>query len=191
MKVKKISEEVFVSGDPLTIVNLQFIRNLKKAAGEAPGKRVRLNIHKNLSELIHEMFIVHIKDTYIRPHKHLHKNESLHILEGKADIVFFDEDGGIKKVIQMANYSSGKDFYYKLTKSWYHTLIVKSENLVFCETANGPYKKSDTIFAPWSPGEDDSIAVKNYMSKLADKVDNFLQRGSTSKEVEPPKAPKE
>lgn len=173
MRVKKISKEVYAAQDPLIIVNRQFIKNLKKEAGETPRKRVRLNIHKNLTDPIHEMFIVHTQDTYVRPHKHLHKNESLHILEGEASIIFFDEEGAIVEVIQMSDYASGKDFYYKLSVSRYHTLIVGSETLVFCETTNGPYKKSDTIFAPWSPEEKDNPNVKIYMEKLTGKVKKF------------------
>lgn len=178
MRFKKIGEEVFVAADPLTIVNNRFINNLKKEAGKAPRKRVRLNIHKSLEDPIHEMFIVHTKGTYVRPHKHLRKNESLHILEGEASIIFFDDDGVISDVIQMSNYSSGKDFYYKLDKPWYHTLIVRSETLVFCETANGPYNKADTIFAPWTPSENDTDEIRNYMKKLADEVEQYLQKGN-------------
>lgn len=174
MRVKKINEEVFVAEDDLTILNRKFIENLGEEARSAFRKRVRLNIHKNLDDPIHEMFIVHTKDTYVRPHKHLVKNESLHILEGEAIIIFFDEKGAILDVLQMANYASGKDFYYKLSKSWYHTLIINSEILVFCETANGPYKKSDTIFASWSPEQNDTYKVRNYMKKLSAGVKKFL-----------------
>lgn len=171
--MKKISEEVFVAENQLTIVNRPLLEKLGKESKKAPRKRIRLNIHQDLDDPIHEMFIIHTKDTYIRPHKHLLKNESLHIIAGEADIIFFDEKGGIINVIQMADYNSGRDFYYKLSKPWYHTLIVKSDILLFCETTNGPYRKSDTILAPWSPEEKDSLAVKNYMMKLADKVNKF------------------
>ena len=45
------------------------------------------------------MFIALSDETYIRPHKHLNKSESLHVLEGSADVVFFDEKGKITKII--------------------------------------------------------------------------------------------
>ena len=47
------------------------------------------------------MFIVLSKETYIRPHKHVNRIESLHVVEGKARAVFFDEIGSIIQVVPL------------------------------------------------------------------------------------------
>ena len=121
------------------------------------------------------MCIILRKGIYIRPHKHLKKAESFHVIEGTANIVIFDEEGKILEAIEVSDYSSGKKFYYKIYEPYYHTVCVTSSFLVFHETTSGPFNKSDTAYAPWSPEEKDAVAVKSYTEKLVKSVDAFLK----------------
>ena len=75
-----------------------------------PRSRIRLCAHPDVNDTLHEMLIVHEKGTYVRPHKHLNKTESVHIIEGSVDVVIFDDDGNITDVIQMGDYKSGRNF---------------------------------------------------------------------------------
>ena len=77
-------------------------------------QRSRLCAHNEVGDTLHEMLIIHTKDTYVRPHKHLNKSESFHIVEGSLNVILFDEEGQITDVIQMGNYLSGNFFYYRL-----------------------------------------------------------------------------
>jgi len=45
-------------------------------------------------------------NTYIRPHKHLAKSESFHVIEGLVDIVILDDQGAITEVIQLGDFQS-------------------------------------------------------------------------------------
>ena len=173
MKVKQINDEVFTSPDKLLKLDRKTIRILKDAGSKTSRRRARINIHENLSDPLHEMFIVHQKDAYIRPHKHALKKESLHVIEGQADIIFFDDKGNLTDVLPMGNYASGKTFFYKLKEPFYHSMLIKSEYLGFTETANGPFKQSDKIDAPWSPSEEDTKAIKQFMLKLALRIKKF------------------
>lgn len=166
MQVKKFNEEVLVARDSIVKLQSTGIRSLKIRATKNTRKRIRLCVHKNVNNSLHEMFIVHKKETYVRPHKHLHKIESLHIIEGRADIFLFDEKGVVQEIITMGDYLSGHKFYYRIEKPIYHTMIIRSEYLVFHEVTNGPFKRSNTIVAPWSPEESDSPSVKNFLDKL-------------------------
>ncbi len=123
------------------------------------------------------MFIVHKKGAYIRPHKHLKKSESFHLITGAADVIIFSRAGKITGVIPMGEYASGGNFYYRISQPYYHTLLIKSDFLVFHETTNGPFKKSGTVFADWSPDENDSAAQKKFMLYLEKAVKNFLAKG--------------
>ena len=176
MRLRKINEEVYTVSDNIASLDRQTIRKLKAVSKTNSKKRTRINIHHSLSEPVHEMFIVHKKITYIRPHKHLKKKESLHILEGEATIVFFDEKGRIIKVMPMGNYTSGKIFYYKLPSSIYHSMIIKTDYLICQETAKGPFVKSDKYNAPWSPEENDTKAIKKYIKILSTNVFKFLKK---------------
>ena len=47
------------------------------------------------------MFIVHPKGTYVRPHKHIKKAESMIVLKGKVDYLIFNENGEVVGIIPM------------------------------------------------------------------------------------------
>lgn len=166
MLVKKSNKEVLIANDRIIKLRSSFITTLKKKASQNSRKRVRLNIHKNTNDVVHEMFIVHTKDTYVRPHKHLKKAESIFIVEGRADIFLFDEKGRITEIISMGDYKSSLCFYYKIDRPIYHTMTIKSDYLVFHEVTSGPFNRTETIFAPWSSKEQDVQSVKKYSYEL-------------------------
>lgn len=173
MRTKVFNKEVLYSDESVVKVNYQDIKQLKEQAELNERKRIRLCTHKNIEDRIHEMLIIHTKDIYVRPHKHIDKSESFHVIEGVADVVIFDPAGKVTEVIQMGGYSSTHTFYVRISSSNYHMLIIRSDFLVFHETTNGPFRKTDTIFAPWAPDEDNISAQKKFMENLELTVDNL------------------
>lgn len=157
---------VFIADAALVLLARPDIEGLKKELEKSGRRRMRFCAHQSMDEKIHEMFIIVKKDGYIRPHKHTVKTESLHILEGRADAVIFDEAGGIKEVIKMGDYASGLQFYYRMSQPSYHTLILKTDFLIFKETANGPFDRAETLFAGWAPADADSEAGLAYLKDL-------------------------
>ena len=123
------------------------------------------------------MLIVHEKDCYVRPHMHVNKTESFHIIEGTVDIIIFDEDGQIKDIIPMGDYGTGRKFFYRLPHSCYHTLLIQSEVLVFHEITNGPFRPDDTVWALWAPEETDENAVSQYMEWIANHLNENCNYG--------------
>ena len=119
------------------------------------------------------MTVVVKKSSYLIPEKHIIKVESFHIIEGVADVIIFNEDGNIKEVFRLGDYSSGLPFYFRVSNtSFYHTLILRTDYLVYHETATGPFQKSDSIVAPWAPSESDTESIKIYMNALETRVAN-------------------
>ena len=176
MKFIKKQEEVLRATGFMTTLRQLDINALKNQADKTKRKRIRICIHKSDEEIVQEMFIVHTKNTYIRPHKHLFKNESLHVLEGKTNILLFDELGKVKKVVQMGDFRTGLPFYMKTDKPMYHSMIITSDKLVFLEVTNGPFRKTETQFAPWSPDESDIKNVNNYLHTLTLETKKFLSQ---------------
>lgn len=164
--MKEISEEILYAEGDIVTLDSQAIEFLKGKAKKNKRRRVRLCMHKNTDALVHEMIIVHSSGAYIEPHKHINKSESFHVIEGLVDIYFFDENGKAIKMIPMGDQSSGKVFYHRISESIYHTLIVKSDVVVFHETTKGPFNRPDTIWAPWAPAEGDEKAIKVFMNQL-------------------------
>ena len=166
---KKITEEVFYTGRKLVPVSHQHVEFLKKQALKNPRKRSRLCAHYGTDEITQEMIIVLGKDNYGHPHKHLGKSESFHVIEGLADLVFFDDEGQLTDVIQLGDYASGKMFYYRIADAINHSVIVRSDVFIFHETTKGPYiqsNRADTVFASWAPKESDSEKAQSYFYNL-------------------------
>ena len=150
MKVKKFNEEVFFSDIEIVELNLEDIETLKQKALKNKRKRVRVCSHYSIEDKLHEMFIVHTKDTYVRPHKHLGKSESMYVIEGTAEVVIYNDTGDVTEVIKVGDYKSGHTFYYRLSTPLYHNLIIKSDFFVFHEVTNGPFESDGIVFAPWA-----------------------------------------
>lgn len=151
IKTTKENEEVYYAIDKLIGISKADINKLKEFAIKNERKRVRLCTHKSIKDKLHEMFIVLSEDCYIRPHKHFHKVESMSIIEGEADLLLFSDSGDIFKEIEMGSRDSNKLFYHKIVEPIFHTLIVKSPFLVYHEITEGPFIKTDTLYADWAP----------------------------------------
>ncbi len=174
MRMQASSKEVYVADESIVSVGRPEMELLKERVRDNERKRIRLCAHKDIEDKLHEMFVVYVGETYVRPNNHLNKDESLHILEGSADFVFFDEVGNITDVIPLGGYASGRRFYCRVPESAYHTLLIRSDFFIFHETTRGPFRRSATVFAPWAPRENDLAAVGEYMERLARTVDVLL-----------------
>ena len=177
MQLRQFNDEVLYAVDPVVRVGRTDISELIQRVEHVARKRARICAHRDVADKLHEMLIVHTRDTYVRPHKHLGKSESFHLIEGAADVVVLDDQGNIADVITMGDYSSGKTFYYRMADPLYHTLLIRSEVIVFHEVTNGPFDRSDTLFAPWAP-EDGAPSRKQFMERLAIDVASFRSRKS-------------
>ncbi len=166
MLAKELNKEVWHASEDLITVSSVDMATLKQKVLQNERKRIRLCCHKDINDGLHEMLIIHTKGAYVRPHKHLNKSESLHVIEGIVDVVLLDEQGEIAEVIAMGDYVSGRKFYQRIDTPRFHTFIIHSEFLVFHETTKGPFQKSDTVFAPWAPKENDAAAIQAYKKHL-------------------------
>jgi len=156
-----------VTKDDIAKIDRSDIEWLKAQAAKNPRERVRLCAHLDTDDVVHEMLIVHSKGTYVRPHKHPGKTESFHLIEGALDIVIFEESGEILEHIPMGDYTTGGRFFWRLSSSYYHTVIPRTDTVVFHETTSGPFDPKTSKFdAPWSPEEGQDDAIKQYAGDL-------------------------
>ena len=182
MKLKDVSDEVLYVVDPVAVIDVQDITRLKERSRATPRKRSRICAHRDTAQKLHEMFIVHEKHTYIRPHRHLNKAESIHVIEGLADLVLFSDEGRIEDVLPLGDYASSRGFFCRMSESRYHTLLIHSELLVFHETTTGPFDRADTVFAPWAPDEADEPARNAFFQRVLLESQVFLKhRDETTK----------
>ena len=164
------NDEVLYPDEDCVVLSLPDIDELKHMAMMNHRKRIRLCAHQHPKHKLHEMFIVHTKGCYVRPHKHLNKIESISILEGEADIVLFSDDGKIENIVEMGTPISGKKFFHRMEKPIYHTLLIHSNFLVFHEITEGPFIKNSDIFPEWAPKEGES-EINDFISKIQSLVE--------------------
>jgi len=170
MRFLAINDEVLAASGPLIEVTRTDIELIKQRAAANQRQRVRICAHLDTQDRLHEMLIVHMRGAYVRPHKHLNKSESFHLIEGQVDVVFFDEAGAITEVFHLGEYNSGGPFYYRLAEARYHTLLIHSEFLVFHETTNGPFRREETVFPSWAPEESDPVACRAFQERIAESI---------------------
>jgi len=166
--------EVFYSRATITTVSLSDIEELVDLSSNNPRKRVRLCAHKEPHLPLHEMLIVHERSAYVRPHMHPEKTESMHIIAGRVDVVIFDHDGEVTQVIEMGEYASGLPFYYRLDTPAFHTLIIRSDVLVFHETTEGPFQAGASAFPAWAPDGANMILAESYVRDLDQRIKPLL-----------------
>ena len=162
--------EVLYTSEALTRLGQADVDDLKSRAAGNPRRRIRLCTHPDVGNELHEMIIVHARGAYVRPHLHREKSESFHLIEGSLQVVFLEPDGAVRDVLNMGPVGSGETFYHRLADPWFHTVIPTSEMVVFHETTNGPFRREDTVFAPWAPLEDDLPGRTAYQEQLAEAV---------------------
>jgi cupin fold WbuC family metalloprotein len=167
-----VSPEVYHAVNPQIHLEMADIEKLKELALLNPRERIRFCSHKTSEETTQEMFIVHPQGAYVRPHKHLNKIESMMVLQGEVDYVTFDDEGKVTNKISMGDFSSGKTFYNSLRTDIYHSLLIRSEWLVFLEVTQGPFIRENSVFAEWSPVDDDKQAVENFVNKINKEIEH-------------------
>ena len=125
------------------------LEELKILAQKDPNKRARICLHKNDEEMVQEMIIAFCKDSYIRPHRHIDKSESYHIIEGRIEIIFYNDSGiEIDKVV-LSDKIDEHPFLFRISNSAWHTVVPKSDFVIIHEVTKGPFNKNSSEFADW------------------------------------------
>lgn len=164
------SPEVFLAEGPISAVGARELDTLKAAVKASPKRRARINAHPDGEDALHEMIIAIDPTSYIRPHKHPGKSEAFHIIEGDVDIVVFDDEGEIDRVVALGAPGSGRSFYYRMSKPFFHTLIIRSDMLIVHEITNGPFRPQGTVFADFAPEDTEREKAAAYQAELVQRV---------------------
>src|SRR5689334_9781804 len=116
------SASIFNQEEIFSVAQSQ-VETLKQQSLLAPRQVMRICLHSSPKAALHEMLIVHQQSAYVRPHKHLNKSESFHVIEGELDVFIFDDNGQVIKRLSMGEYRSNKLFCYRLSVPLFHTVL--------------------------------------------------------------------
>ena len=137
---------------------------LAARAAASPRLRTHHNVHESPADAVQRYFIVALRDSYFRPHRHPTKSETALVLRGKLDVVMFDSTGTVITRYAMGEGTPG--FGYETPLGSWHTLVVSSDIASFFEIKEGPYDPATIVeAAPWAPAEGDAQA-RGYLEWL-------------------------
>ena len=156
----KTSEE-YLATDPIVRMSADELGFLDRAT----RKCARICAHKPTDRLL-EMFAIYHRETYVRPHRHFGKDESVFVIRGEAEFVFFDEAGKLTEVVRMGEVASGKAYYCRVPATVFHTMRIRSDSIILFEAAPGPFDPADTAYADWAPAESEHDAIAAYVGEL-------------------------
>jgi cupin fold WbuC family metalloprotein len=166
-RLTHVSPEIIYSDGGFLAVDHSIIALLKDKAGKSARRRCRLCFHAGEDASQQEMLIVMHRSSYVRPHRHIGKMETMTLIEGACDALLFDEAGSVTEAVAMSPAADGGTFFYRMPDRVFHTLIFRSEWIVFLETTIGPFDRAMTETPEWAPPETDSAAGHVYLSGLA------------------------
>ena len=147
------------------VLGSEHLAFLRERAARSPRLRSRICMHRP-NDAVHEMLIVHHRTVYVRPHRHARKSESLAVIEGEARVIFFDDDGAVRKALALGVPTAAERFFYRIPAGTWHALAIDSEWFVFHEVVAGPFVRSETEFPAWAPDGDDPRASAEYLERL-------------------------
>ena len=139
------------------------LEELTDQAIKRPRLRKNYNLHPQLNDPVQRLLNAMEPGTYVQPHRHPQddKWELFVIIQGKAIVVMFDDDGRITQRIDLN--SNGPIFAVEIpTNTWHSVASLKTGTVLF-EVKRGPYdQRYAKEFATWAPVEGDSSCM-NYV----------------------------
>lgn len=164
--VRAVSADVLYASTDLVTADPEMVAILRALAEASPRRRARLCAHPDPDAPQQEMLIVMSGDTYVRPHRHLRKSETLTVLEGEAEALIFDAEGGLEARIALAPFGQERPFFYRMPQGRFHGLAVRTPWFIFLETTSGPFDPAGSESAPWAPADDDRVAGRRFIQGL-------------------------
>lgn len=159
-RLEKITSEVYYARTRIGTFSNNDVDFLIESAKLSPRNRCRICFHNDTSNELHEMLVAYLQRTYVRPNKHLRKSESLQIVKGAAEFVFFEDNGDLIEKVQLDADGKNGAVYLRVPPFVFHTIFITTPEIVIFEATPGPFDPTDTVYAEWSPEEDNNKAIQ-------------------------------
>ena len=130
------------------IINQALLDKLTEQAKASPRLRMNMDLRNGPEDTSQRMLNALEPGTVLPIHRHRESSETVVILRGKIEWIFYDENGNeTERVVLDAN---GEPRMLNVERDRWHSLVCLEEGSVLYESKDGPYH----------PLEDDEIMVK-------------------------------
>jgi len=155
--------------DRICVVDAELIEKLKTEALRSPLRRYRICMHHSTDDPMQDMIIVHRRGNYSRPHCHPHAAMSYTMIEGRMDVLVFDDTGAVTQRIRLGALGDpdADATSLRLSAGVIRMPVCLTETAVFHEAMGAPNPEGrETVYAAWSPAEDDADGIAAFHRKL-------------------------
>jgi cupin fold WbuC family metalloprotein len=173
VNMRELSREAYQSEG--LIPTFSFSKHLPflvEARKKSKRGRTRILMHPHSSSNVHEMFVLYGQETFIRANKHIDRDESVFVLAGVIDVILFEDNGQISQVVRLEASSATYSSFILLPANRYHSVIIRSEFALLFESTPGPFDPLVTVFAEWSPLEEQLDLQKVFLES----VESFAEK---------------
>lgn len=129
------------------------LAELDVKAAASPRLRAHHNLHEALTAPVQRLAIKLRRGTYIRPHRHPQRWELGLVLQGRIELVLFDDAGCVSERVTMTPVHG--TVAVELPPNAWHSYVCVSDAAAFFEVKEGPYDPALSEFAAWAPAEGD------------------------------------
>lgn len=143
---RSAKSEAYYSRSPAPVITDSVVAALKTRLAQTGGGSVRICLHEGPDSAFHEMVIAHKKGGVFKPHKHLAKDESYHMIDGVLRIEIYDEPGKLVETVRLGAFGTGLPFWIRIRPGVWHATVPETDFAVFHEARPGPFKGGDSIF---------------------------------------------
>lgn len=152
-QLEKQNSSVFRRGNNQCAISNSEISSLKMISDGNTINRSRICIHHCDEDTLQQMVINLNKQSYVMPAKHMKKEETLLLLEGRAKIIFFSVSGNVDEVVDMNLNTPNGSKLIVIPKGIFHSILAVTDSITFVETTLGPFRAEETEYAEWAPCE--------------------------------------
>lgn len=168
---------LFTVRQPVSAQGKPGIEFLRAAVMVSPGDQAQINLHTGDDDPLQEMLVAFRRTSYIRPQKPSGKGEVIHIIEGQADVVVFNDDGAVTEVISLDASGAAGGLTCRMPASAYHMLLVHSDVLIVHKVATAPSIAGESVPAGFSPDAADREGGAAFLEAVRRDVAAFTAGG--------------
>lgn len=123
----------------MKIITQQILDETCQAAAKSERLRMNYNLHDEMDEPVHKMVNAFQRGTILPIHRHLHpaKKETFVLLQGKLEVIIYNEDRSEKSRTELSK-ESGNLMVELMPEDW-HSIEILEPDTVMLEIKQGPY----------------------------------------------------
>jgi len=147
---------------PTVFCSTKIVGESKEISAPNENANARICLHSSPDDSLQNMVLIARMGIYNQPHKHEHKTESYHIIEGGLAYFEFDLVGNIIEIQELA-----VGDILRVGKNITHVTLPLVDPSVFHETAIGPFDPQLNMVVPeWVPEKGDKERTDAFLKKL-------------------------